>query len=97
MYEVLFTVNYSVFQVSWIRKRDLHVLTSTIFTFTGDARFAVIHPENSDDWNLEIRYVQKRDAGVYECQVNTEPKMNMAMLLTVEGKISLIQVNSSYY
>ena len=61
------------------------MLTSTIYTFTGDARFAVIHPENSDDWNLEIRYVQKRDAGVYECQVNTEPKMNMAMLLTVEG------------
>ncbi|CAG7823140.1 unnamed protein product [Allacma fusca] len=77
--------------VSWIRKRDLHVLTSSIYTFTGDARFAVIHPENSDDWRLEIRYVQKRDAGVYECQVNTEPKMNLAMLLNVEDREMLAE------
>ncbi|CAL8069202.1 unnamed protein product [Orchesella dallaii] len=73
-------------QVSWIRKRDLHVLTSTVFTFSSDARFSVIHPENSDDWTLEIKFVQKRDAGVYECQVNTEPKMNLAMLLNVEDR-----------
>ncbi|ODN05220.1 Neural cell adhesion molecule L1 [Orchesella cincta] len=75
---------FSCVKVSWIRKRDLHVLTSTVFTFSSDARFSVIHPENSDDWTLEIKFVQKRDAGVYECQVNTEPKMNLAMLLNVE-------------
>ncbi|KAJ4451690.1 hypothetical protein ANN_03160 [Periplaneta americana] len=71
--------------VSWMRKRDLHILTSSIFTYTGDARFGVIHPEASDEWNLRVEYVQKRDAGIYECQVNTEPKINMAILLTVEG------------
>lgn len=73
-------------QVSWMRKRDLHILTSNIHTYTGDARFSVIHPENSDEWNLRIEFVQKRDAGIYECQVNTEPKINMAILLNVEGK-----------
>ncbi|XP_021922101.1 hemicentin-1-like isoform X2 [Zootermopsis nevadensis] len=71
--------------VSWMRKRDLHILTSSIFTYTGDARFGVIHPETSDEWNLRIEYVQKRDAGIYECQVNTEPKINMAILLNVEA------------
>ncbi|CAH2049032.1 unnamed protein product, partial [Iphiclides podalirius] len=65
--------------VSWMRKRDLHILTSHIFTYTGDARFSVLHPEPSDDWDLKIDYVQLRDAGVYECQINTEPKINMAV------------------
>nr|CAD7572034.1 unnamed protein product [Timema californicum] len=74
--------------VSWIRKRDIHILTSNIFTYTGDGRFGVIHPEGSDEWNLKIEYVQKRDAGIYECQVNTEPKINMAILLNVEEKPS---------
>uniref|UniRef100_V9ID26 GK13676 gene product from transcript GK13676-RA n=1 Tax=Apis cerana TaxID=7461 RepID=V9ID26_APICE len=28
--------------------------------------------------DVEDRLRQQRDAGVYECQVNTEPKMNLA-------------------
>ncbi|XP_045483719.1 transmembrane and immunoglobulin domain-containing protein 1-like [Harmonia axyridis] len=70
--------------ISWMRKRDLHILTSGIHTYTGDARFGVHHPEHSDDWNLQVEFVQKRDAGVYECQVNTEPKINYAVWLHVE-------------
>ncbi|KAJ8942153.1 hypothetical protein NQ314_010144 [Rhamnusium bicolor] len=73
-------------EVSWMRKRDLHILTSGIHTYTGDARFSVRHPEHSDDWDLRIEYVQKRDGGVYECQVNTEPKINLAIILNVDGK-----------
>ena len=68
-----------------MRKRDLHILTSALLTFTGDGRFSVIHPQTSDEWKLEIKYVQSRDAGIYECQVNTEPKMNLAFELKVEG------------
>ncbi|RLU21045.1 hypothetical protein DMN91_007661 [Ooceraea biroi] len=70
--------------ISWIRKRDLHILTSSTHAYTGDARFSVKHPEVSDEWTLKIAYVQMRDAGVYECQVNTEPKMNLAFMLKVE-------------
>lgn len=29
----------------------------------------VLHSEGSDDWILQIKYVQKRDNGTYECQV----------------------------
>jgi len=32
-----------------------------------------------------VEFVQKRDAGIYECQVNTEPKINLAVQLNVEG------------
>lgn len=31
--------------------------------------FQVLHSEGSDDWILQIKYVQKRDNGTYECQV----------------------------
>ncbi|XP_024882598.1 uncharacterized protein LOC112461547 isoform X1 [Temnothorax curvispinosus] len=69
--------------VSWIRKRDLHILTSMSVTYTGDARFTVVGNPETDDWNLRIDYVQPRDAGIYECQVNTEPKIYRAVALKV--------------
>lgn len=50
-----------------MRKRDLHILTSNIYTYTGDQRFDVIHPLESDDWDLKIEYAQQRDSGIYEC------------------------------
>ncbi|XP_014209368.1 hemicentin-2-like [Copidosoma floridanum] len=70
--------------VSWIRKRDLHILTSMAHTYTSDARFTVIYnAEAPDDWNLRIDLVQPRDEGIYECQVNTEPKIHLAHNLRV--------------
>lgn len=69
-----------------MRKRDLHILTSNIYTYTGDQRFSVIHAPESEDWDLQIEYVQPRDSGIYECQVNTEPKINLAVLLHVTGR-----------
>lgn len=72
-------------QVSWMRKHDLHILTSNIYTYTGDQRFSVLHATDSDDWDLKIEYAQQRDSGIYECQINTEPKINMALHLEVTG------------
>lgn len=69
--------------VSWIRKRDLHILTTNIYTYTGDQRFSIHHPTNSDDWNLRISYAQPSDTGVYECQINTEPKQMRSINLEV--------------
>ncbi|XP_017486004.1 PREDICTED: uncharacterized protein LOC108374526 isoform X2 [Rhagoletis zephyria] len=71
--------------VSWMRKRDLHILTTNIYTYTGDQRFSVVHPPGSDDWDLKIEYAQQRDSGIYECQVNTEPKINLAVSLVVNA------------
>ena len=56
-------------KVSWVRRRDWHILTSGMFTYTNDERFQVAHTDGGDDWNLQIKYVQKRDNGTYECQV----------------------------
>ncbi|GLV40495.1 defective proboscis extension response 1 [Carabus blaptoides fortunei] len=77
--------------VSWIRKRDLHILTAGILTYTSDQRFQVIRPDKSDNWTLQIKFPQKRDEGIYECQVNTEPKMSLAFRLNiVESKARIL-------
>ncbi|OXA62402.1 Opioid-binding protein/cell adhesion molecule [Folsomia candida] len=73
-----------IYEVSWVRKRDLHILSAGVYTYTSDQRFVVLHhPEKSENWTLCIRSVQLRDQGTYECQVNTEPKFSMAFHLNV--------------
>ncbi|CAH1102837.1 unnamed protein product [Psylliodes chrysocephalus] len=77
--------------VSWIRKRDLHILTAGILTYTSDQRFQVIRPDKSDNWTLQIKFPQIRDSGIYECQVNTEPKMSLPFRLNViEAKARIL-------
>lgn len=70
--------------VSWIRTRDLHILTSGTLTYTSDSRFEVLHVPGSELWTLRIMSSQPRDQGKYECQVNTDPKINFAVFLTVK-------------
>ncbi|XP_022824774.1 limbic system-associated membrane protein-like [Spodoptera litura] len=69
--------------VSWIRKRDLHILTVGVHTYSSDARFAALHTDNSDEWTLRVAPAQPRDSGSYECQVSTEPKISLSFRLTV--------------
>ncbi|XP_069956752.1 uncharacterized protein [Cherax quadricarinatus] len=67
-----------------MRKRDLHILTADVYTYSADERFRVLHPENSDDWTLHIKFTTERDAGVYECQVNSDPKISRKVTLTIK-------------
>ncbi|KAH1022904.1 hypothetical protein HUJ04_012219 [Dendroctonus ponderosae] len=69
--------------VSWIRKRDGHILTVDRYTFIADDRFQTFRVDGSDTWTLQIKYVQARDAGQYECQVSTEPKMSHFITLNI--------------
>ncbi|XP_037801807.1 uncharacterized protein LOC119596572 [Penaeus monodon] len=69
--------------VTWLRRRDLHILTAGQHTYSADQRFQVVHTEGSNEWTLVVRYAQPRDAGVYECQVNTDPKLSRPVLLQV--------------
>nr|XP_045624364.1 uncharacterized protein LOC123774258 [Procambarus clarkii] len=69
--------------VTWLRRRDLHILTTGFHTYSADQRFQVVHAEGSTEWTLVVRYSQLRDAGVYECQVNTEPKLSRHVTLRV--------------
>lgn len=83
----LFSSTY-IAQVSWIRKRDLHILTSMEHTYTSDKRFTIVgNSESADDWNLRIENVKIKDEGTYECQVNTEPKIHKTVYLKILGEL----------
>lgn len=42
-------------QVSWIRHRDIHLLTSGRMTYTSDQRFISVHNPHTEDWILKVR------------------------------------------
>ncbi|EEB14531.1 Neurotrimin precursor, putative [Pediculus humanus corporis] len=76
--------------VSWIRHKDIHLLTVGRYTYTSDQRFEAIHSPHSEDWTLRIRYPQKKDAGIYECQISTTPPIGHFVHLSVLEPITEI-------
>ena len=76
-------------QVSWIRHRDIHLLTVGRYTYTTDQRFKAIHQPQTEDWMLQIKYPQHRDAGIYECQVSSTPHISHFIHLDVVGECDL--------
>ncbi|XP_068916511.1 zwei Ig domain protein zig-8 isoform X2 [Tenebrio molitor] len=72
--------------VSWIRHRDIHILTVGSYTYTSDQRFQANHHPETDEWTLQIKWAQKRDGGIYECQISTQPvRSYFVNLNVVEG------------
>lgn len=55
--------NLSNKTVSWIRHRDVHILTVGTYTYTSDQRFQATHHKEHDEWTLSIKWAQKRDSG----------------------------------
>ena len=74
------------FQVSWVRHRDIHLLTVGRYTYTSDQRFEALHLPHAEEWTLRIRYPQKKDSGIYECQISTTPPIGHPVYLTIVGK-----------
>ncbi|KAE9543193.1 hypothetical protein AGLY_003104 [Aphis glycines] len=74
---------YYIIPVSWIRHRDIHLLTAGRYTYTSDQRFEAIHEPHSENWSLRIKYPQKKDSGIYECQISTTPPIGHPVYLTV--------------
>ncbi|XP_068242641.1 LOW QUALITY PROTEIN: zwei Ig domain protein zig-8-like [Palaemon carinicauda] len=68
-------------KVTWLRRRDLHILTTDQHTYSADERFQIVHEEGTDLWTLVVQYAQLRDAGIYECQVNADPKISRPVTL----------------
>ncbi|XP_076036242.1 uncharacterized protein LOC143022120 isoform X2 [Oratosquilla oratoria] len=69
--------------VTWMRRRDLHILTVGHVTYSADDRFKVLHTEGSQEWTLVIQFAQIRDSGAYECQLNSDSKISRAVTLQV--------------
>ena len=73
-------------QVSWIRHRDLHVLTVGAFSFTSDARFSAHRDTVSKDWVLILQHANTADTGRYQCSIPTKPVTAHTVMLTVLGE-----------
>lgn len=71
-------------QVSWVRRRDWHILSSGESLYTNDARFVATHEPTQSTYTLQIKFVQKRDHGVYECQVSD---------MTAESSLAINKIN----
>ncbi|XP_001658266.2 uncharacterized protein LOC5568978 [Aedes aegypti] len=83
--------------VSWIRRKDYHLLTIGVTTYSSDERFNIIRSEDSEEWPLQIKYVQLRDAGPYECQVSTHPPTSIFVQLdVVEAKAEIFGPSDKY-
>ena len=76
-----------MFQISWIRHRDIHLLTVGRYTYTSDQRFSAHHIPLTHFWQLRIRAVTPRDEGFYECQVSTTPPRGHRIELRVVGEM----------
>jgi hypothetical protein len=76
------------YMVTWMRVADVTVLSVGALTFSSDPRFSVIHVPRprirADDWTLVISGTEARDAGRYECSVNTLPKISHTVALAVK-------------
>nr|XP_045604523.1 zwei Ig domain protein zig-8-like [Procambarus clarkii] len=72
--------------VTWMRRRNLHIITAGLLTYSPDDRYRVLHPANTEEWTLHIKFAQPGDGGWYECQVNSDPKITRPVLLIVKDK-----------
>ncbi|XP_017761186.1 PREDICTED: neurotrimin-like [Eufriesea mexicana] len=77
--------------VSWIRRRDSHILSVDKVMFIPDERFQALYVESTETWTLQVKYVQARDEGEYECQISSDPKKSHIIKLNiVVPKIEII-------
>lgn len=77
--------------VSWVRHRDIHLLTVGRYTYTSDQRFEAVHTPHTEEWSLRIRFPQKKDSGIYECQISTTPPIGHPVFLVIVEPITLIK------
>ncbi|XP_072157476.1 neurotrimin [Bemisia tabaci] len=83
--------------VSWVRHRDIHLLTVGRYTYTSDQRFSAVYSPHTEDWTLKILYSQRNDSGVYECQVSTTPPIGTSMHLSVVEPVTTIIGGTELY
>ncbi|XP_076237969.1 zwei Ig domain protein zig-8 isoform X2 [Calliopsis andreniformis] len=80
---------YLTCRVSWVRHRDIHILTAGAYTYTSDQRFQALHRQNTgqnsewSEWTLCIKWAQERDQGLYDCQISTIPVKSHQFRLNV--------------
>ncbi|XP_050735359.1 uncharacterized protein LOC127007915 [Eriocheir sinensis] len=75
--------NLHNYTVSWVRAKDIHLLTAGETTYTSDHRFVAVNPGGGAQWVLRLHHAQPKDAGTYLCQVSVTPPISTAVKLLV--------------
>jgi len=61
------------------------------YTYTSDQRFQAMYEASTKDWLLLVTSVQRRDHGVYECQIGTTPpKGHFIYMEVVEPRTQIL-------
>ncbi|XP_068232361.1 uncharacterized protein [Palaemon carinicauda] len=89
--------NLHNYTVSWVRARDIHLLTAGETTYTSDNRFVAVNPGGGDQWMLRIHHAQPSDAGTYLCQVSISPPMSTSVTLLVTQAVANIRPGTEVY
>lgn len=89
------TVNLIKKSVSWLRRKDVKLLSVGTYLYTTDSRLAVRQDLSGGEWQLVIRDVAFSDAGEYECQVNTSPVLSHTISLAVVEPYTKILLDNS--
>lgn len=63
--------------MSWVRHRDIHLLTVGRYTYTSDQRFEALHSPHTEEWTLRVRYAQRKDSGIYEVRKNKQQTLSL--------------------
>ena len=79
-------ISHFILQVSWLRKRDQSILAVDDSVFVTDERFRAFYVDHTETWTLHIRGVTSDDAGIYECQLSTTPKLSRFIHVHVVGE-----------
>jgi hypothetical protein len=77
------TVNLIKKSVSWLRHKDVNLLSVGTYLYTKDPRMMVSEDLSRGEWELRITEIRHSDAGNYECQINTNPLLSHTITLSV--------------
>ncbi|XP_065076313.1 zwei Ig domain protein zig-8-like [Ochlerotatus camptorhynchus] len=83
--------NLGKYTVSWISQRDLRILTIDRITYTADERFQSLYNAETNEWILHIKWTERKDTGIYECQISTMPVKSLALYLIVLNESELVR------
>ncbi|XP_042210777.1 hemicentin-2-like isoform X5 [Homarus americanus] len=75
--------------VTWMRERDVTILTSGRYTYDGEDRTHILHHPDTDDWTITIDDVKQSDEGAYLCMLSSLPPVTMTVWLTVASEFIL--------
>eukprot|EP00093_Oithona_nana_P000607 00607.XXX_2260_1001_1 [CDS] Oithona nana genome sequencing. len=89
--------NLGAKRVSWVRHRDVQILSVGGQIFTSDSRFSSLHSEDEGRFTLVITRVRPSDQGTYECQISTKPTKSLFInLFITTPRISILSDSAKH-